>query len=502
MARMNWDHAEKLTIPPSTKAITAMIHNEGMTLRKAISELIANALDQAATQIDINLEPYRIGVNDNGNGCSRLQDMLRLGESFGHGRSSIGRYGVGFKDAVIFFGDRVEVHSLTREGKRSSARANWQEMIAGGDWEAKFINDSDRTESGVTIIISELRRERLADWDEVPEYISALFSAAIDVGVSICLDGIRIKAIPVPELEDEISFRGDFAGKKFDGFCGILRDRHNVRSGWEVRWGPLTICQGYQKDGFHNYSPQGFYGRLLLKDDREKWTLTRNKTVVTELGALLNSKEIQDIIRPILEKLKQRGQTLQMKLNQKIAQQFCQKFLQSVKVRPTNEQELQGLGDSGLGGKMERKTKKNLGLKAGDKLRSKRKPDETAKLRERLERANDIQILPHDSIAQYGIGYVDITENGTIVKIFIEEETAFGQWLWTTAEGSPYLQHYAVGLFAQHVALNKEGTQMEFFSTINVETAQLESQRIAKVWAFCTLASNFHLFEKVSSKAA
>jgi hypothetical protein len=496
---INWNHAKKIIIPPSTKAILAMIENEGMTLKKAISELIVNALDQNATNIELVYRNERVELSDNGNGCPNLERMLRLGESFStNPHITVGRYGVGFKDAVIFFGDLVEVHSCTRNQQCSSARADWQEMIRLGDWTADFIDESDRIEHGVIITISRLRTERLDEWEEVPEYIASLFSAAIDAGVFITVDGIRVRSLAAPELEETIHFHGIYHGKRFEGFCGILIDRTTARSGWEIRWGPLTIDRGYQKDGFAHYSPQGFYGRLLLKDGEQRWTLSRNKTRVKELGSLLRDEQIQRIIKPILEKLKARGQTVVMKLNRQKLQQFCQKFLQRAKVRQLDE--LENTGADHTGGKI--KGSRYGSNRSGNKPRRKRQADDDASLRDKLNRANDIQILPHDSIEQYGLGYVDITENGTIIKVFIENCTPFGQWLWGTVDGAQVAQHYAVGLFAAHYALSKDQLEFDLALPVTVETTQKETQAIARIWSFCTQICEFHLSDETSAKVA
>jgi hypothetical protein len=498
---LNWSKAQKQTIPPSTKSIDAMIHNESMTLRKAVSELLANALDQGAKWIDVSNSADAFEVTDDGNGCPRTtREMLRLGEHFSNSqRSTIGRFGVGFKDAVIWLGDRVEVNSLNLLGHQSAARADWQEMIRIGDWDAKFLEDSDRNEHGVTIRVTGLRQERFDRWDEVPEYISSLYSAAIDAGVIITVDGVKIKSIPHPILEDMAEFHGEYQGRLFEGICGILVDRKSARSGWDVRWGHLTIYNGYQKEGFHNYSPQGFYGRLLLKDNVSKWTLSRNKGEIAELAKLLNSPQIQEIIKPILDKLKNRGQTLQMKLNQKLAQKFCQNFLEVAKVRLTPDIEPTGgrtRTKPGRGGK--------VGVRGIDGTSPRRKSvqDENGSVREKLRKANEVEIQPHNNIESYGLGYVDITENGTLVKIFVEDVTPLGEYLWKTEGGRELLQHYAVGLLAIHFSLSKEQFEMPFLQEVTVSLSPEETQKVARVWSFCTQCCDFILAHKLTTKVA
>src|SRR5215510_9625852 len=104
-------------IPPSTKAIQGMIDAGSMSLRVALAELIANALDQDATLIEIKLDKKNrlFSISDNGNGCSDLEMMIQIGsDPAERKKGSIGRFGVGFKDAVIWLGDQVSIDSMTR----------------------------------------------------------------------------------------------------------------------------------------------------------------------------------------------------------------------------------------------------------------------------------------------------------------------------------------------------------------------------------------------------
>jgi hypothetical protein len=169
----------------------------------------------------------------------------------------------------------------------------------------------------------------------VPLYIAELFSAAIDEGVEIKVDGKVVKANPQPLLDDARTFKGQCGDLKFEGICGILVDRRSAPSGWEIRYGHQTIITGYVKEGFGNYSPQGFYGRFRMIDveGKEKWHLTRNKADSEDLVQVMNCKDLQKIMKPILEKLKQRGETLHIKLNQDIVATVLTELLQTAKVK-------------------------------------------------------------------------------------------------------------------------------------------------------------------------
>ena len=90
----------------------------------AIAELIDNALDASASDIDIDLlfsvtrpEESEIVVIDNGTGMRPAQiiDSLRLGGGVkNNDRSSLGRFGIGLTNASLSLGRRIEVYSWSK----------------------------------------------------------------------------------------------------------------------------------------------------------------------------------------------------------------------------------------------------------------------------------------------------------------------------------------------------------------------------------------------------
>jgi hypothetical protein len=120
-------------IPPSTSSIQAMIDAESMSLKKAVAELIANAIDQHAKNINLNLnrKTRQFIIGDDGNGPPKdLEAMMEIGTHISSKTDPIGRFGVGFKDAVIWLGDSVIVDALTKSGKKQSVSADWHNMMA------------------------------------------------------------------------------------------------------------------------------------------------------------------------------------------------------------------------------------------------------------------------------------------------------------------------------------------------------------------------------------
>jgi hypothetical protein len=81
------DDSEIIEIPPNTSAITAMIDADGMSLKKAVAELTANATDAGATLVELNKciterDTTFLVFRDNGLGCEDLAKMIQLGNHF------------------------------------------------------------------------------------------------------------------------------------------------------------------------------------------------------------------------------------------------------------------------------------------------------------------------------------------------------------------------------------------------------------------------------------
>lgn len=434
-----------LDVPPSTAEIKAMIHATNMDLKISIAELVANSLDQNPTKIDLHLDRrstqsanWSFTISDDGNGCPELKKMIKIGSHVPSKEGTVGRHGVGFKDAVIWLGDFVTVDSMTRKGKKEMAIGDWQEMIALDRWKVGFMHDSALATHGVTVKVTDVRARRFQAWKQVPRYIAELFSAAIDAGIVITVDGKPVLSIPQPLLTDAVQFEGTFDGLGFKGEAGILADKKSGMSGWEIRYSPQTICSGYAKAGFGTYSSQGFYGRFYMIDAEKKWVLNRNKTGSEDLEEVLNCPYMQSMIFPILEKIKTQGESLAIKFNQLHVQTYLTNLLQRAKVRITEEDELCGQGGT--------KTKKGTGPREKpsgplNKTRKKRVHDPLSNTKEKIRQAQTLNIFPHVDPQNRGLGFVEVIDQGKNIKIYIDRSTASGRSIWATRT---VLLHHAI----------------------------------------------------------
>jgi Histidine kinase-, DNA gyrase B-, and HSP90-like ATPase len=474
-----------LNVPPSTGEIKAMIHATSMDLKTCVAELIANSIDQDPTEIALSLDRKKpaFTISDNGNGCPALEKMIRIGTHVPSKKDTIGRFGVGFKDAVIWLGDYVTIDSMTRKGKKQMAIADWQEMISLDSWNVGFRNDSAREMHGVTVEVTDLRGHRFRAWNQVSRYVAELFSAAIDAGITIAVDGKTVQSIPQPLLTDAVEFEGTFGGLGFKGVAGILVDKKSGVSGWEIRYSPQTICLGYAKAGFGTYSSQGFYGRFYMVDADKKWKLNRNKTASDDLEDVLNCEYMQSVIRPILEKIKARGESLAIQLNQLQVQTYLTNLLERAKVTITEEDEPCGQrGRTHRPGPGPSPNPGPNGLLTN--TRKKRVHDPLSKTKEKIKQAQTLHIFPHMEPQNRGLGYVEVVDQGKAIKIYIDASTAAGKSIWATRI---ILLHHAIMYLGIYF-----GLQVDILGQLRLPIGDVSSRDEVKI-----AQSTLYLFEHV-----
>ena len=108
-------------IPPHPHMLLSK-RNANLTYQLVLGELIDNSLDAGANrvQVTIDLQKKQIIVEDDGNGCDNLTAMVQLGSHYVQNTTSLGRYGVGLKDAWIWCGNVIEIDSV-QDGCRRKA---------------------------------------------------------------------------------------------------------------------------------------------------------------------------------------------------------------------------------------------------------------------------------------------------------------------------------------------------------------------------------------------
>jgi hypothetical protein len=474
------------SIPPSNELIRSKI-NADLTLKVAITELIANSLGQNARRIDLVLNTkkalWEFIISDDGDGCDDLEQMVMLGHHIVKKRKTLGDIGingVGFKDAVIWMGDSVRVDSCTLSGKKQMLMADWQDIMAIAQktqWPFDFDDDSSRATHGVTITVEALRKRRLSmGWKLVPGYITERFSAAIDDGVVITVDGKTVPAAMDPVLEDKTPFKIVRDGRICEGYFGLLVRRNQASSGWNIRYGWQTILSHYTAEGFNNYSAEGFWGMLYMIDGEKKWQLSTHKNNSENIDEMLNSPEMQEKIKPIMEKLKSKNASMVVSASHQLALTAMTDLLTKVKVAQSED------GAEANREKRPPKTEPTDDDESSNNPpvprvprppRRKWKVNALSQTKRALQYANEIQFFPLRDSEKFG--KAELTQGGKLLKIYVDIETEAGQKTW---KNPTLLVQTSIMLMAAYFGtVTDVRLQLEF----PISEALMAQEKIAKI---------------------
>lgn len=256
---------------------------QSFPLTKAILELLDNSVDAGATRIDIKEVNGDLIIEDNGRGFDDIFAGLIIGES--NKEDSIGRYGVGLKDATIKFSDTTTIES---RGKRVSAP--WTEIITGdhnGD-----IDDESIADDGLTRVILEgyqcLRSTQAIKNDEIKRtYLPLLEDSQLII--SIC--GEVLRPIGLPQFTELLEEEFEYRGKQVRLTGGAFKSDDPMRQVW-AGYNPYYKGRllGPGRITSHGVGESGcttFCFMLHLSDREESWELATNKDSVSDLEALL-----------------------------------------------------------------------------------------------------------------------------------------------------------------------------------------------------------------------
>lgn len=468
-------------VPPHTNTVNGMIDNESMTLRKAIGELVVNSLDQDARNIHLTFDQNNKVVTfvDDGKGPPQgLEKLIEIGCHVASRRDPVGKFGVGHKEATCWLSNVSDVQSMTFAGAKESMKVNWELVLKAEDWIFSFSPDSIRTKPGLSIKLTELRARRFRQWEHVPRYVAELFSAAIEDGVVITVDGEPVKSLPVPELEHRVEFDGEMDGLRFRGFAGILKDKGSHASGWDIRYRAQSLASGYSKEGFGKLSSQGFYGRFEMLSGTREWQVSKNKTDSEDLYDVLNGSYMQEaVILPLMRRLKDRGETLKIILNKRLATTVLTKLFERVKatVDPLEEEDFTEPNNGGEQvGPNHRRGPRTGKIVDGPPnprppvpstvtRRTRRNWNQTSKSRDLVRQAQSVSIDPHATPQIYGLYHLEERDNGRQIKILIDRSSALGKQIW---DNWHLVLHYAVMCLATHA-----GTQSEVWELLKLSKA-------------------------------
>ena len=208
---------------PETHILDSFM-NSKVTYPEALSELIDNSFDQSANNVEIVLNGQSVIVSDDGNGCSNLQSMLRMGSHTRTATTKLGRYGVGLKNVSLALGELLEIKTR-QSGTQLKASVDWPKLRDSGNWsEIKGEEQETDLKNGTDITISQLHSS-IFKFQFIISAIAFNFAPALWSGkvIHVKTDKTETKVTPweIPEMSSLIE----------------MEDTHPTGVGYRVRAG-------------------------------------------------------------------------------------------------------------------------------------------------------------------------------------------------------------------------------------------------------------------------
>lgn len=277
---------------------------ENIGWHDALAEMIDNAFDAGAMQIEIELRGKRLSVKDDGNGVKSIADLLTLGAHRRQKTTSLGMYGVGLKDAWMYFSPRIGVVTH-HAGVLTEYEFDRTEMkTVDGAWVAPDpVSIPDTTgERGTMIYFDPIRQSRTRPKEETFNRLGWTFMPALESGKQILFLSPKrkpIKACQLPATTERVETEFSIDGKSVKLTVGIMAEGSKNPAPDPGLW----HCYGHRvirasTMGFGNYSAAKMCGVIQLG---EGWKLTPHKNDYAEYCEQLDAK-IYESIEPLLSK--------------------------------------------------------------------------------------------------------------------------------------------------------------------------------------------------------
>jgi hypothetical protein len=166
-------------IPPDPRGMIAGVARYGYTLNDALADLIDNSLDAGARNVAARFvrddqAVRRIVIADDGRGmdAAQLRSAMQFGVQLSHGRTALGKYGLGLKSAS--FSQCSAVSVLTRDTDGWVGGRRWTMTLIERGWICERLDPEDCSQllehdwlpartspTGTVVIWDELDRLRL-----------------------------------------------------------------------------------------------------------------------------------------------------------------------------------------------------------------------------------------------------------------------------------------------------------------------------------------------------
>lgn len=311
-------------LTPSPKSIIGQIMQCGIDWKTALAELIDNAFDAGATNVEIVIDKHSVTVRDDGRGAPNTMDMFRAGFSKGDpGR--LGRYGVGLKDACAFFCKEPGLTTIAsiHDGQLRVSGMCYQTMIDLDKWridpeQVSPVTPEQCQQYGLrntgTMIHFELQRksQTRAGVQTMADWFGFTYEPALTQGkqIRVVFNGetILVQQHKRPPMVHEIEDVVRVGQKSARVRAGVVKTGHkNTYWGVSYYYG-FRCVQTNTAHGCGKYSAIPICASVTLDG---KWSLGRNKTEVKDEDWDALGQAVLQLIEPVLKLADAEAKTIQ-----------------------------------------------------------------------------------------------------------------------------------------------------------------------------------------------
>jgi len=276
-----------IDITPKPSLLHA-VRNQGLSWNTCLCELIDNAFDADASEVELVFGPDTVEIHDNGQGCADLVKMLTLGDRQDHGSTLLGRYGIGLKDAAISLGDTIVIISR-QEGTERKLSCNWKQLERRARWEIAGPNITPTTTANGTSISIQGNLKKRKSLPDIIEKLGLTYLPALQAGKHIRWRFMRepglklVTPFAFPRLEHQRTETLVVDGKTATVTMGLLvPDQAGVQPdkclGLMLIYGYRVIAMNERFGLGHAPTPR-LFGTITFSRD---WELTKNKSGLVE----------------------------------------------------------------------------------------------------------------------------------------------------------------------------------------------------------------------------
>jgi hypothetical protein len=267
--------------------------NSGITAADAASEWIDNSLRAGATKITLAFGGYYVSCEDNGTGTDNLDAILQSGNSTAHDDgTTISQYGVGGKDAQLYFGNKVTVISCYK-GMLYETTWDYEDILQTGEYPLHYDHRLGKlappSTVGTLIRVTKLNSRRRPNFTDLCRKLALRYRLALLNGIKIIiaddikgqvttLDAAAAKSI-LNLGADVKTIQGKAAGKTFILTYGELNEPDQLITGIHFGFGHRFVMRITMLGG--ESLPIRLYAEVKLSAEW-KTLLMRNKTKIEE----------------------------------------------------------------------------------------------------------------------------------------------------------------------------------------------------------------------------